>query len=85
MKSIIEVFNSKPNFIFSVSSSDPWGSSNRACDALNKEGDVFQSCFESEALKAFWCISFSRPVSIESYTISGKTDWRTWQTSWEIR
>ena len=80
MTSIIDAFNSNPNLYFSVSSSTPLTSSRKPESAFNKEGNWF----ESTESNAFWQISFSRPVSIESYVIGGLSIWDCWPTSWEI-
>ena len=79
MSSLINAFKSNPSLSFSLSSSTIYASF-KAENALNKEGNYF----ESHVSNAFWQISFSRPVSIGSYIISGPSSWGAWPTSWEI-
>ena len=79
MISIIDAFNSNSDLNFSFSSSKA-SSFYLASNALNKEGYYFSS----GDTNAFWQISFSQPVSIESYIISGPSSLTYWQTSWEI-
>ena len=80
MTSIIDAFKSNSSLSFTFSSSKSVGSSYKAEYALNKEG----YCFESDVSNAYWCISFSQPVTIGSYIISGESSWINWPTSWEI-
>ena len=80
MTSIIDVFNSNPSLSFSLSSTEIEGSSRKAEYALNKEGYYFSSPVSNP----FWQISFSQPVSIGSYIISGKKSWKRCPTSWII-
>ena len=80
MTSIIDAFNSSSRRSFSFSSSTPADQSFQAERALDKEGYGFVST-DSDS---FWQISFSQPVLIESYIISGDTKWGAWPTSWEI-
>ena len=36
------------------------------------------------AIFTSWTVSFEKPVTVESYIISGDTEWIWWITSWEI-
>ena len=81
MISIIDAFNSNSSLSFTLSSSEMHGSSFKAEYGLNKEGE---NRFESVVSNAYWQISFSQPVSIKSYIISGQKSWFYWPTSWEI-
>ena len=82
MISLINAFKSNPSLSFSLSSSTTY-SSYEAERALNKEGDYFCAKYSADP-NTYWQISFSQPVSIGSYIISGPQDWGYWQTSWEI-
>ena len=62
------------NYTLSSSSSSP-------DDALRS--DIrFATGVSSNGL--FWQISFSRPVTIDSYIISANYDWDSWSTIWSV-
>ena len=79
MSSIIEYFNAnKLNYI--ASSSEPTSSSYSPYNAFNKDGDYFYS----NESPYYWQISFSQPVSIESYIIRAVSSWVSYTSSWDI-
>ena len=79
MSSIISFFNTH-KYNYTTSSTTPRKSYEGPYSALNKEGNHFESDFSD----AYWQISFSRPVTITSYILSGKTSFIYWTKSWEI-
>ena len=61
-------------------SSSPASSGHPATDAFSTS----TAYFETLTSPYFWQISFSKPVTITSYTIGGGSTWGSTPTSWEI-
>ena len=79
MSSIIEYFNAN-KLNYTASSTKPESSSYGPYKAFNKDGDYFKS-YESPY---YWQVSFSKPVSIESYIIRAASSWDSYTSSWYI-
>ena len=79
MTSIIETFNANNNLSYSFSSSTPC-SGEEPQYALSKDS----KCFHTEVTPSFWQISFSREVTIDSYSICTRAWNGNYGASWEV-
>ena len=74
MVSLVSYFK-EHNIDYALSSSD--GSPDAAFGSDNKFSAGSSNNF-------FWQISFSRPVTIDSYIISANSDWYSWSVKWWV-
>ena len=79
MSSIIEYFNAN-KLNYTASSSEPSQSSRGPYNVFGKD----DSLFASRVSPYYWQVSFSQPVSIESYIIRAGSSWNSYTSSWDI-
>ena len=83
MTSIIDIYNANNNLAYNLSSSKTYNN----CEAekgLATDSGHFNTNQNVASSPYYWQISFSAPVTIESYIIKGQSGWSGWPTSWEI-
>ena len=79
MPSILEYYKAN-NLNYSATSSTPLRETHGPYSAFNKEGNHFQT----QQDPSYWQISFTQPVAIGSYIISGESVNKNTMTSWNI-